>query len=97
MDTLRELLIPPAATDDPGAMELLRAWVTNEALHCWLRIGIWKEPAAWGLLLADVARHVANAHHEQDGRDAGECLATIRKAFDVELDHPTDTPSGEFA
>lgn len=96
MATPRELLIPPAAIQDPASVELLRAWVANQALHSSLEIGVWKNPAAWGLLLADVARHMANAHHEQDGRDPAESLATIRKAFAVELDSPTDTPSGDF-
>jgi hypothetical protein len=92
-----ELLIPPAAGQDERSAEMVRAWVANKALHCTLRIGVWKDPAAWGILLADLARHVANAHHEQDGRDVAESLARIRKAFDGELDAPTDTPFGEFA
>jgi hypothetical protein len=92
----RQLLIPPAAIKDPKSVEILRAWVADEALHCSLKIGVWQGPAAWGVLLADVARHVANAHHEQEGRDTAACLATIRDAFGVELDNPTDAPSGDF-
>jgi hypothetical protein len=97
MSTHRELIIPPAALDDPAATEVARAWVAKGALHCTLDIGVWKDPAAWGLVLADLARHVANAHLEQDGVGAEECVARIRAGFDAEMDAPTDSPSGEFA
>jgi hypothetical protein len=96
MTSERELLIPPVAADDPAALEVVRAWVVKQGLHCTLNVGVWKDPAAWGLVLADLARHVANAHHKQDGRDARESLASIRKAFAAELDAPTDSPSGYF-
>src|SRR6266496_200389 len=92
-----ELLIPPAAQEDERATEMVRAWVANKALHCTLRVGVWKDPGAWGILLADLARHVANAHHEEEGRNVEECLAQVRRAFDAELDAPSDTPSGRFS
>jgi hypothetical protein len=90
------LVIPETAIKDPQSTEMLRAWVAQKALHCSLRIGVWKEPAAWGILLADVARHVANAHQEADGRDRATTLAAIRKLFNAELDKPTDEPKGSF-
>lgn len=92
-----ELLIPPAAHEDDAATEMVRAWVVDKALHCTLQMGVWKDPGAWGILLADLARHVANAHHESEGRDVRDSLARIREAFEAEMNAPTDSPSGEFA
>ena len=54
-----QLLIPDAAKKDPKSFELLRVWVANKGQHVSLRAGVWKDPAAWGLMLADLARHVA--------------------------------------
>lgn len=90
------LIIPDAATKDPDSREMVRAWVANKALHCSLQVGVWKEPAAWGILLADIARHVGNAHAEMDGRDRAATVAAIRKLFNAELDKPTDEPKGGF-
>ena len=97
MNNQSELVIPPAALEHADAAEMVRAWVANKALHCTLRIGVWKDVGAWGILLADLARHVANAHHEQDGADIEASLARIRAAFAAEMDTPTDAPSGGFA
>jgi hypothetical protein len=52
---------------------------------------MWQEPGAWGLLLADVARHAAKAY-ANEGRDEAEVLVRIRQFLDAELASPTDTP-----
>ena len=57
----RDLSIPGEVVRDSKASEVLRAWVANGGLVCSLRPEIWEEPGYWGILLADVARHVANA------------------------------------
>jgi len=51
----------------------------------------WKGAGAWGLLLADVARHAANAYGNE-GADSNAALARIRELFDAEMSSPTDTP-----
>lgn len=95
-DKSRELLIPPAALDDPKSGELLRAWIANHGLHCTLNVHVWDDAGNWGIMLADVARHVANAKHDLDGSDRHEIVRRIRELFDAELDSPTDKPSGDF-
>ena len=90
------LVIPEPAVKDAKSAEMIRAWVANKALHCSLRIGVWKDPSAWGILLADVARHVANAHQEMEGKDKASTLKSIRQLFNAELDKPTDEPKGKF-
>ncbi len=59
-----------------------------------LATGLWPDPRAWGLMLADLARHAANAYHQTEGRDRSAVLASIRAAFDAEGSVPTDSPTG---
>jgi hypothetical protein len=75
---------------------MIRAWVAEKGLHCSLNIGTWKDPAAWGILLADVARHVANAYQESEALDRAVTLKGIRQLFNAEMDKPTDDPKGRF-
>jgi hypothetical protein len=94
----KELPIPPAARADGTSIEMLRAWIANGALYCSLEMGICKEDkiGAWGVLLADVVRHAANAMQEATGEDVAHSMAAIRRAFNAEMDYPTDAPSGAF-
>ena len=62
----------------------------NDAQQVALRTK-WSDPAAWGFLLVNIARHAARAY-ERSGRDASEVLARIREGFDAEWSSPTDTP-----
>lgn len=95
--TDNRLSIPPAAISDPHSVEMVRAWIANSALHCSLEVGVWSDKVgAWGILLADIARHVANAMEEQEGAAVSETIAAIRQAFDAEMDSPTDEPTGGF-
>jgi hypothetical protein len=80
---------PPIALEDSAAVEVWRVWAApGQAQQLSLRT-TWKAPAAWGPLLADVARHAALAY-AHEGRDSDTVLAEIREAFDAEWSHPTD-------
>jgi Domain of unknown function (DUF5076) len=90
-----QLRIPDAASKDPKSFELLRVWVANKDQHVSLRTGVWDDPAAWGMMLADMARHIANSYHQDKGLDRLQTLKRIKAALDVELASPTDEPSGQ--
>jgi len=83
----------PAKTD-PKSFELLRVWVANRGQHVSLRADVWKDPAAWGLMLADLARHIANSYQQDAGLDRLKTLRVIKAALEAELKSPTDDPSG---
>jgi hypothetical protein len=57
-----ELKIPDAAKADPQAREILRIWLAGGGQHVSFKTGVWDDPAAWGLMPADLARHVANSY-----------------------------------
>jgi hypothetical protein len=92
----RDLDVPSEVERDPKAREVLRAWVANGGLVCALRPETWPETASWGIVLSDVARHVANAVHELNGDDRAVTIARIRALFDAEFADPTDEPTGHF-
>ena len=94
--------IPEAALLDENAVELVRAWVAQNSLHCSLRIGMYEEgmkvpeEKAWGIVLADIARHVAAGIQSSYGRDSAESLARIQKVFHQQLDEAPPTMRGGF-
>jgi hypothetical protein len=80
-----ELPVPPLAAADRNARELVRVWAASGRQHVSIATGLWSDPAAWGLLLVDLARHAANAYEQTEGRKASEVLARIKAAFDTTL------------
>jgi len=87
----RELDPPPIATQNAESVDVSRVWAApGQAQEVVLKT-TWKDAGAWGLMLADVARHAANAY-ESEGHDRAEVLARIRQLFDAEFSYPTDEP-----
>ncbi len=91
---MKELPIPESARNDLNSIEVLRVWVAHQQQHVSLKIGVWNDPAAYGLLLCDLARHFANAYQQEQGLDFDATLARIRAGFDAEMNYPTDMPKG---
>lgn len=87
----RELDPPPLATRNAEAVEVLRVWASSGHAQEVVLKTTWKDAGAWGLMLADIARHAANAY-EGEGHDRAEVLARIRQLFDEEFADPTDEP-----
>jgi hypothetical protein len=92
-----QLLIPDAAKADPKSLELLRVWVANKGQHVSLRVGVWSDPAAWGIMLADLAKHIANSYDQDVALDRLKTLQRIKVAFDAEMSKPTNDPTGRRA
>jgi hypothetical protein len=86
MGEKNQLAIPPGAKTDPKSFELIRAWVAGGDLHVSLEMGGWDDPEAWGVVLADVARHVANFFKHKKGFNPAETTARLVEAFEAELD-----------
>ena len=86
MSEKNQLAIPPLAKADAKSFELIRAWVAQGNLHVSLELGGWEGPEAWGVVLADVLRHVANFYKQSQGLDPAETTARVRSIFEAELD-----------
>ena len=85
------LVIQPDALDK-GGVEVLRAAIVDGDLHVTLRRAF-DDPATWGVLLADVARHVARIYASEDKAKEDATLAEITAGFNAEMNNPTDTGS----
>jgi Domain of unknown function (DUF5076) len=95
-----ELPIPPEALGSPS-VEMIRVWLANQQQHIVLNIGFWEERgiderAAWGVVLADMVHHIADAHEAEYGHDPQESIAKIRAAFEAEMDSATSERQGGF-
>lgn len=98
---MKTLVVPPAAQRDDNSIQMLSAWIAEQGLHCTLNVGMWDgmgrdEPEAWGILLADVIRHVSNAICERKGMPAEQTISKIFASLEGELDDPTSAAKGSF-
>lgn len=96
-----EQLIPDAARRDEKSFELARVWVAERGLHCSLKIGVYSnqgidEENAWGIVLADLARHVSNALASSQ-QSSDEILPRIVEKMLDELGYPTSSMRGGFS
>jgi hypothetical protein len=85
------LQAPPAALEQ-GGTEVLRGVIVEGGLHISLRRAF-DDPQAWGMLLADIARHVARIYAREESLNEETTIIRIRSMFDAELDMPTDPGS----
>ncbi|WP_158792929.1 DUF5076 domain-containing protein [Granulicella sp. L60] len=98
MGSEKVLSIPSAAQRDKASFEVLRVWIAEQSQHVSIRSGAWEDPFAWGIVLADLARHIAHAHELQNqGADTDVFLERLLEGFQAEIDNPTDEPEGEVS
>lgn len=81
------LAAPPAL--ELGGYEVLRAAVAEGNLHVSLRRAF-DEPEVWGILLADVARHVGRIYAQETSMREEAVVEKVRAMFEAEMDRPTD-------
>lgn len=89
-----ELPIPPAARADGKAIELLRIWAAGGQQHVTLAASLWEAPECWGVMLVDLAKHLAIAYQQSNAVNPAETLRRIKAGFDAEWSEPTDSPHG---
>jgi Domain of unknown function (DUF5076) len=78
-----ELPIPGPAAENKDAREILRIWGAGGKQ----RISIDTEgeggPAGWGIVLVDLARHVAVAYEQSGEMKGTEVLDRIKRAYEA--------------
>jgi Domain of unknown function (DUF5076) len=98
MASSKYLDIPPAASRDKASFEVLRVWIAEKGQHVSIRSGAWEDPFAWGIVLADLVRHIALAHklqHPNEDVDQDAFVERLLEGFHAEIENPTDEPEGE--
>ena len=99
MASSKYLDIPPAASRDHASFEVLRVWIAEKGQHVSIRSGAWEDPFAWGIVLADLARHIALAHqlqHPSEEAYPEAFVARLLEGFHAEIESPTDEAEGEI-
>jgi Domain of unknown function (DUF5076) len=84
-----EALAAPPPALELGGYEVLRAAVAEGNLHVSLRRAF-DEPEVWGILLADVARHVGRIYARETSMREETVVEKVRAMFEAEMDRPTD-------
>jgi hypothetical protein len=82
------LHIPPTVLER-GGVEVLRAVIVDGELHVSLRRAF-DDPDPWGMLLADVTRHVARIYATESTLTQDQVIERVRALYAAEMDNPTD-------
>jgi hypothetical protein len=85
------LNIPPPALEH-GGYEVVRAAIVDGSLHVSLRRAF-DEPEVWGILLADLVRHVGRIYALEAGMREDDVVEKVRATFEAEIERPTDIGS----
>lgn len=87
------LEVPRAVATAVNAHEMIRFWIADNADHVSLMVGSVedksKEPAMWGFIIADIAKHVTECMVQMDpsGKDATTIMTEIMTGFEDRLRH----------
>jgi len=93
--TIHELEIPDGAREADEAVEVLRAFIGDGALHVIFDPETFRHDVSeWGRLMADIAHHVAAAVSLDGQMPADDALARVREAFERGVSVQPSTASG---
>jgi len=81
------LAVPPPVLE-LGGYEVLRAAIAEGNLHVSLRRAF-DEPETWGILLANVARHIGRIYALEAGMREDEVVDKVWAMFEAEMERPT--------
>jgi hypothetical protein len=84
-----EALAAPPPALELGGFEVLRAAIAEGNLHVSLRRAF-DEPETWGILLADVARHIGRIYAREAGMREDQVVEKVWAMFEAEMERPTD-------
>ncbi len=92
MTALFDALAVPPTAQEKGGVEIVRGVIVEGGLHISIRRAF-DDPQAWGMVLADIARHAARIHALETGAAESQTLDRIRSMLEAELDAPSDLGS----
>ncbi|NEP84754.1 MAG: DUF5076 domain-containing protein [Okeania sp. SIO3B3] len=96
---MHELPIPVDIGNDPKATEMVRLWLAHNRPNVALKLGLhagsdnssFDEREFWGILLSDIAHHVANGLDQRFGYDRKE---TMNEIIEVFVENASKSPPG---
>lgn len=75
-------------------------WIAEKGLHCSLKVGLYagdgvsRETTAWGVILADLAGHVADALSAEGMGSRAALLDALVETFNTETAAPSSERTG---
>ena len=92
---IEELPVPTSAEDDHEGFEVLRVFYSNHGHHVSPNLERYRnkgfsQAKGWGIILADVARHVSSEIAYQSDEDAYGVEVDLMEAFLKEFENPTN-------
>jgi hypothetical protein len=90
MEHPNSLQIPQGAFQSTDAKEVLRARIVDEGLHVSLNPTVFEHAEVFGVLLSDVAHHIAKAREAEGLDEANDTIDAIRRVFVRETWQPSD-------
>ena len=84
-----EALAAPPPALELGGYEVLRAAIAEGNLHVSLRCAF-DEPQTWGILLADILRHVGRIYAVEAGMREEQVVEQVWAMFEAEMERQTD-------
>jgi hypothetical protein len=102
---MRELDKPPEIVGDDKATEMIRVWLAHKTFHVSMLLGMWEdaedcevdERDAWGELLSDLVRHIANGLSQSHGWPEQDTQRRIARAFASHMQRTDLTVDGGYA
>ncbi|HEX8569214.1 MAG TPA: DUF5076 domain-containing protein [Caulobacteraceae bacterium] len=79
-DRAPEIRAPKSVQDNPAAIELMRVWWLGESAEMVFRPAF-DDPQAFGFLLAEASRHLAQVYAARREMDPAEAHAAILKGW----------------
>ncbi len=93
---MNELIIPPAALNDPNAFEILRVWAAKQEQHVTINSNLNGGPTDFGFLLAELAFHGSKLYSQKLNISEEDALNKILNGFDEEIESSSGNPSGSI-
>jgi hypothetical protein len=95
---------PAEIAGDDEATEMIRVWIAHNRLHVSMLLGMWHdaeesevdERDAWGELLSDLTKHIANGMMKEYNWDYDSTRDRIRAAFLKNFDDKSRNIEGDF-
>ena len=95
-EPLQELEVPEGVLDAEHAVEVLRAWIADGALHVIFEPGSFgQDVSEWGRLLSEVSHHIASGVALEGHLSQNEALTVIHEAYERGVLEPTGTRTGQ--
>jgi Domain of unknown function (DUF5076) len=91
-----ELDVPPGVAGDPDAFEMARIWAAHGKQIVCMNLNTSVDPAQYGLMLVDLARHIARAYGQKGTWTEAIAIQRVFEGVNMELAMPTDLGSGAF-